>query len=278
MNISDIFLMVIICLIIIILTNIFKDLFLNKIFNNKNDNEKVIKVTPEEKDSDMSLIYEALDLYILKELHNFSTKDFKFTDKSDVKELYSGNYRMLIRCLLSPNQIINLNSGGEKQELRSLFHIFINKIYLNYISETSSNIKSLLFKYYSGYTKDDYFIKDKKKKSKPSALPFITNYVRNYLWCRYEENEDSEQKLLNSIRSGEKVLGGADSYEKAMEAYDKACCRKIALNIYHTNDIVDVSDNKTSVKLKRTTTIAPKSISDFGLNRSEKELSTKHEK
>jgi hypothetical protein len=136
-----------------------------------------------------------------------------------------------------------------------------------------------LFKYYSGYTKDDYFIDDKKKKPKPSALPFITNYVRNYLWCRYEENEDSEQKILNSIRSGEKVLGGADSYEKAMEAYDKACCRKIALNIYHTNDIVDVSDNKTNVKLERTSTIAPKSISDFGLNKSEKELSTiKHEK
>lgn len=272
MNTNNILLIIVICLVITILINIFKDLF-NRFFN-KNDNEKTIKVTPEEKDSDMSLIYEALDLYILKELHNFSTKDFTFTDKSDVKGLYSGNYRMLIRCLLSPNQIINLNDGGDKEELRTLFHIFINKIYLNYISETSNNIKSLLFKYYSGYTKDDYFIEDKKKKPKPSALPFITNYVRNYLWCRYEENEDSEQKILNSIRSGEKVLGGADSYEKAMEAYDKACCRKIALNIYHTNDIVDVSDNKTDVRLKRTPTIAPKSISDFGLNKSEKELST----
>lgn len=250
---------------------------LKRILTSKNNNQSTtINVTPEEKESDMALIYEALDYYILKELHNFSTKDFNFTIDSDVASVYSGNYRSLIRCLLNPKQFINLNEGiGGEPEHRSFFIIFINKIYLNYIAETSNNIKSLLFKYYSGYTKENYFI-DKKKRDEPSALPFITNYVRNYLWCRYEENENAEQKLLDSIHNGEKALG-ADSYELALKAYDNACCRKIALNIYHTNDIVEVSDKNSTTKLERIGKSAPKTISDFGLNVTEKELTKKDE-
>ena len=79
----------------------------SKLFRKK-DNSPVISVTPEEKESDMSLIYEALDIFILKELHNFSTKDFVFSNNSSIKELYKNNYRSLINCLLSPNQFIEI--------------------------------------------------------------------------------------------------------------------------------------------------------------------------
>ena len=242
----------------------------------KTDNSPIISVTPEEKESDMSLIYEALDIFILKELHNFSTKDFTFSDDSSIKELYKNNYRSLINCLLSPNQFIEIELTTGK-EYKTFFNIFVNKIYLNYVAETSKNIKSLLFKYYSGYTKEDYFIEDKKvKRPEPSCLPFIINYVRNYLWCRYEENEDAEQKLLETIRAGQNPLG-ADTYEKALKRYDEACCRKLTLNIYHSNDIVEVSANKPSTKLERINSVVPKTISDFGLKTTTEKLNEKNE-
>ena len=242
----------------------------------KTDNSPIISVTPEEKESDMSLIYEALDIFILKELHNFSTKDFTFSDDSSIKELYKNNYRSLINCLLSPNQFIEIELTTGK-EYKTFFNIFVNKIYLNYVAETSKNIKSLLFKYYSGYTKEDYFIEDKKvKRPEPSCLPFIINYVRNYLWCRYEENEDAEQKLLETIRAGQNPLG-ADTYEKALKRYDEACCRKLTLNIYHSNDIVEVSANKPSTKLERINSVVPKTISDFGLKTTTEKLNEKKE-
>ena len=242
----------------------------------KTDNSPIISVTPEEKESDMSLIYEALDIFILKELHNFSTKDFTFSDDSTIKELFKNNYRMLINCLLSPNQFIE-NELTNGKEYRSFFSIFVNKVYLNYVAETSNNIKSLLFKYYSGYTKEDYFNDDKKvKRPEPSCLPFIINYVRNYLWCRYEENEDAEQKLLETIRAGQNPLG-ADTYEKALKRYDEACCRKLTLNIYHANDIVEVSANKPSTKLERINSVVPKTISDFGLKTTTEKLNEKNE-
>ena len=72
-------------MIIFIVTILFNFLFGNiiaslksKLFHRKDNSPVIINVTPEEKESDMSLIYETLDIFILKELHNFSTKDFTF--------------------------------------------------------------------------------------------------------------------------------------------------------------------------------------------------------
>ena len=277
MTLTFINIILIICgaLLFNILFEITRYMLKSKLFY-KTDNSPIISVTPEEKESDMSLIYEALDIFILKELHNFSTKDFVFSNNSSIKELYKNNYRSLINCLLSPNQFIEIELTTGK-EYRSFFSIFVNKIYLNYIAETSKNIKSLLFKYYSGYTKEDYFNEDKKvKRPEPSCLPFIINYVRNYLWCRYEENEDAQQKLLETIRAGQNPLG-ADTYEKALKRYDEACCRKLTLNIYHANDIVEVSANKPSTKLERINSVVPKTISDFGLKTTTEKLNEKNE-
>ena len=217
------------------------------------------KVTPEDKQIYMSMIYEALDYYILKELHNFTLKDFTFTDNTILPK---NHYRDLIKDLLSPSKFIKSELNDKENDENMFFNIFINRIYLNYVSETSENIKSLFFKYYSGYTKDEYFL-NKKEKPKPSSIPFIINYVRNYLWCRFEENENSEHHILEIIRSGGPVLG-ARRYEEALENYDKACCRKLTLNIYHANDIVEVSEDK-SPKYERSVQNTPKTISEFGL-------------
>ena len=79
MTITLIDIIIIFCIIILFdffFRNIM-DLLKSKLFHKKdNSNSSVINITPEEKESDMSLIYEALDIFILKELHNFSTKDF----------------------------------------------------------------------------------------------------------------------------------------------------------------------------------------------------------
>ncbi len=178
-----------------------------------------IKVTPEEKESDLSLVYESLDNYIMTELHKFTTKDFKFDDNCDIKLLSMNSYRTLIRCLLHPGQIMTIELLDGTTESRTLFSIFINKVYLKYVSETPAHIKALVFKYFSGYTTEEYFM-DKKKRPEPSALPFVTNYVRNYLWCRYEENEENEQKILDMVRAGENVFlddTTTDDLEKALQ-------------------------------------------------------------
>ena len=125
MTITLIDIVIIFCIIILFdffFRNI-TDLLKSKLFHKKdNSNSSVINVTPEEKESDMSLIYEALDIFILKELHNFSTKDFTFSDDSTIKELFKNNYRMLINCLLSPNQFIE-NELTNGKEYRSFFSI-----------------------------------------------------------------------------------------------------------------------------------------------------------
>ena len=254
---------------VLILVLIIKTL-IKSFFKKESNSVHIISVNPEEKKSDMHMIYEALDYFILKELHNFTLKDFSFTSDSTKDYVYKNHYRDLIKALLSPNQYVKFNFSDENIPEQQFFNIFINKIYLNYISETSENIKSLLFKYYSGYTKDEYFL-NKKEKSKPSALPFIINYVRNYLWCRYEENEDAEQQILETIRSGSKVLG-ASTYEVALENYDKACCRKLTLNIYHANDIVEVSEESSHKKYEYGVQNVPKTISDFGLKQSKEQI------
>jgi len=239
-------------------------------FTNKKQTQTT-NITPEEKENDLSLIYESLDNCIMTELHKLTIKDFKFDDKCDIKLLTMNSYRNLIRCLLHPQQYIDAELMDGTVEKRVFFQIFINKVYLKYISETPSHIKSLVFKYYSGYTTNEYFM-DKKVRPEPSALPFITNYVRNYLWCRFEENEESEQKILEMIRAGEDVFG-ADSYESAMKSYDIACCRKLASNIYHSYDIVEEKTN-SGTSVERIKKISPKSISEFAFKFTTDQLNT----
>ena len=246
-----------------------KELF-GKYFKKADNKPSLVPINPEEKDSDMSMIYEALDFYILRNLHAYTTKDIVFSENSTIDIVPKNHYRDLINALINPKQFIEIEIMDEKIE-KQFFTIFLNKVYLDYSAETSNNIKSLLFKYYSGYTKDTYYL-DKKERQEPSDLPFVTNYVRNYLWCRHEENENASNELLEMRRAGKNALG-ADSYEMALKNYDNACCRKLALNIYHANDIVEVSTStaKNDKESERT-------VSSFGLKEAKDKMNEYEEK
>ena len=129
--------------------------FISKFAKKTPGDNILIPITPETKKSDMILINEAIEQAIYKSLHFFVLKDFKFSDKCKVTLFKSGRYRDLINYLLRPDIFITENINGDIRDI-SFFDYFFQRVYLSYICETSNNIKSLLFKYISGKTIDNY--------------------------------------------------------------------------------------------------------------------------
>jgi hypothetical protein len=215
--------------IIIILTTILI-YFVNSYFALSSDLKKLkplsVMVTPETKANDMSLIYDSIDKALLKSLYYYVCKDIEFDPKSSVKKYFSGHYRDLIAYLVNPD--IFITDIIDDEEVRRPFSsVFIQRVYYLYIAETPECIKSLLFKYYSGYTVEDYF---KKKRGRPSVAAFISEYVTYYLMSRYEENKIAEAKLLNNLNKSKTT--SAKTYQAMVEAYDKQCILKLTSGIY----------------------------------------------
>lgn len=185
-----------------------------------------VMVSPESKAKDMALIYDAIDRALLKSLYYYVCKDIKFDPKSSVKEYFSGHYRDLIAFLLNPQ--IYITDTIDSEEIRRPFSsVFIQRVYYLYIAETPECIKSLFFKYYSGYSVEEYF---KEKRGKPSVATFISEYVTYYLMSRYEENKIAEAKLLNRINKSKTT--SAKTYQSLIENYDKECISKLTSGIY----------------------------------------------
>ena len=206
----------------------------NFLFDSKKDFSGMIPITPETKESDMKLVYESMDKAIIKSMYFFVMKDFKFSDKCSVKQYNSEKYRDLINYLIRPDVYITESIDGKSRDI-SFFDYFFNKVYLFYISETSSNIKSLLFKYFSGKTIENY----NNPKSKPSALPFLVEYTKNFLYKKFYEIQSVESYCLDVVNNNK--LNASD-YEKMMNKYDHECIRKICLNIYTMNDIKEIKN------------------------------------
>ena len=200
----------------------------------KKDELPMIPITPETKQSDMQLVYESMDKAIIKSLYFFVMKDFKFSDKCSVKQYNSEKYRDLINYLIRPDIFITETIDNESRDI-SFFDYFFNKVYLFYISETSSNIKNLLFKYFSGKTIENY----NNPKAKPSALPFLVEYTKNFLYKKFYEIQSVESYCLDTVNNNK--LNASD-YEKMMIKYDHECVRKICLNIYNMDDIKEIKN------------------------------------
>lgn len=185
------------------------------------------------KTQDMDLVYNSLNRCFLKVLSEFSTRGYDFSSPEGQK-YFPGRYRDLITYLLRPDVKISRElDNGEIEEV-SFFEFFIQKIYLMYISETPENIKRLLYKYYSGYSINNYFV---KKKSEPSCLFFINEYVRNKLWIRYSELETDAQRMLDDLRIDlPNTEDLATKYDQIIKEYDRLKLREINLNIYHMTD------------------------------------------
>ena len=196
------------------------------------------QLSPEQEMSDMMLIKNTLNRYIMRILFEFASKDITFSkDSSSSAQIYSkGHYRELIKYLLRPDVLFDDNDNTT-----SFFTYFVSRVYIDYISETSSYIKSLLFKYHSGFTSHDYFTKTKK--DIPSALPFITDYVKQELWKRFYENEAKSTDLFNQLQNSNEDAGKLTEW---LNNYDAECICKLALNIYDSNS--GIQDNVVSTK------------------------------
>lgn len=200
----------------------------------KPNNETQLPYDPtlsiESRRSDLSLVHLHMDRCIIKVLHEYLMKNHTFSDNSSVKFCSSGKYRDLIRYLLRADIFFDL----EEDNRVTFFETFIIKIYFMYISETSPGVKNLFYKYYSGYTIDDYNNRDVLQ---PSVQPFMIEYVRSYLWCRLEEIEETEHKLLADAQDS------GENYLSFINKFDLDCSRKLSLNIYHMNDLYPMQQN-----------------------------------
>lgn len=200
---------------VFILYIIFKDM----IFRGAPD---TLPLTPDQKKSDMDLVCSALDEAFNRTLFDFASKDIYFSENSKVQMCVRGRYRDLIGYLLRPD--ITFEDQGIIQPVLTYF---VSKVYVVYISETSTFIKNLLFKYYSGFSSSNYFTK--KKKERPSALHFITRYVTAKLWQRYYENEKRIAELYVRLQNNEV---DTSKFTDWLNDYDTECICKLSLNIY----------------------------------------------
>ncbi len=217
--------------IIIILSTLVVYLLLDNI-SMKKDFSKIkllaLGISPETKASDMTLVFESMERSVIKSLLYYVFKDIKFGDKSEVKQYYSGHYRDLISFLLNPRVSFSDEVDGVIQ-YNSFLSVFIQRVYLLYLAETPESIKSLFFKYYSGYNIEEY---NKKNRSKPSVLSFISEYVNYYLMSRFEENKIAEAKCLNIVKSSDLKNSDSKRYKDLIDEYDNRCILNLNSHIY----------------------------------------------
>lgn len=215
--------------------------------NRKKDNEPIqyVPVTPETKIQDMSLVYEAMNRSITKALYYYAMKDLVFSQKCKVRLYTSGKYRDLISYLIRDDVFFTITENGKERDIK-LFDCFFQKVYLFYISETSPNIKNLFFKYFSGLTIDNY----DNPKAKPSVIPYLVDFTKNFLLAKYDENEHFQSECLKELTNSS---GSSEQLETWLNNYDLECIRKICLNIYHITDSNEknVSHSKSNDTIKQ---------------------------
>jgi hypothetical protein len=211
-----------------------------KIRTNNESDKNIIPIDPETKERDLSLVYEAIDNAINKTLYYYAIKDLNFSEKSKVKLYNSGHYRDLINYLIRDDIFFTETMEDGTIKNISFFDCFFQKVYLHYVTETSKNIKSLFFKYYSGLSIEDYG----NENAKPSIIPFLVDYVKNYLLLKYDENEQIQSYYLDRLTN---TKGTSEQYESWLSEYDMNVIRKICLNIYHKYDASSsISDNTSN--------------------------------
>lgn len=183
-------------------------------------------------ENDMKLINAAIDRAIYITLSKYLNKTITFSNSSPTRTCVPGNYRLLIESLVHPayTQTIPTDNGDEE---RRFFLIFVEQVYLAYVSSTSSGIKDLLYKWYSGYNLEDYQLSLVSKKVKPSSLPYITDYVSYWILNKYTEVKAAESELFENANNISDPNNTADAYSKLLEQYDRQSVSEIYLNIYH---------------------------------------------
>lgn len=208
-----------VCFILYFVKSIFTALF-----GNNTNVDSVSSISMESRYNDMRLVNMCIDRCIIKTLYKYCNSDLTFTKKSAVSTLSNGSYRNCIDCLLRPNVYISDNE--------SFFTVFSTNVYMSFISEVSEPIKKIIFKYWTGYDIGTYFDKDKKK-IKPSILPYITEYTRNYIWSLRTDNEEYDKKMYE--KSQDSNGGAATNYIELLNDYDKLMMQQLCLNLYNMN-------------------------------------------
>lgn len=190
-------------------------------------------ITYEEKENAVKIVNEAIDTAIYKVLGNLVNKDLTFTPNSPTQHCLNGKYRDLIECLNNPNYKQSfINPDGSISE-RTFSGIFIERVFLHYLSDNCSAIKDQLFKFHSGYNQEDYQESLVNPKVKQSALPYVMEHVTYWLTNKYAEVKAAEALLFEKANNVEDPSKTAELYKIYLEQFDKRSVSEIYLNIYH---------------------------------------------
>lgn len=210
------------------------------------------------KNSEMKIVDDAIRKALIKAYQFFINRSINFSNESPNKLYLAGKYRDLIRYLLRPEMTIEWYDKDDSVSNISFFKYFVQKVYLIYISETSEAIKSLLFKYHSGFDVVTYTSDNEN----PTAIPYIIDFINNDLWLRFDNIEAVENKYLEQLNLSS---GEPEEYKKWLADYDKVKVREICLNIYNTRDS-DYLVNETKVTELNNTETKQGGKNEFSFN------------
>lgn len=202
--------------------------------------------------NDMTLINNSIERSAYVILSKYLNRTVTFSENSPNPTCVPGNYRGLIEALMNPSYTQLIPNDDGTDEKRTFFSIFAEQVYLSYISTTSSVIKNLLFKWHTGFNYEDYQQSLINKKIKPSALPYILEFLGYWVTNKYSEVKSAEAELFEHANNISDPNNTAEAYTKLLEKYNVEAISKIYSNIYHMYGVdaksLSVTQKSTPIK------------------------------
>lgn len=233
-----------ICIGLMILIPIAISVFiLNRKVSNRNTNVVYQPLTVDEMNNDITLINNALYKIFTNTLYTYLNMDIQCinpkTGENIQQHINKHDYRRLVETLYLGDSYID-KSG---KEALSLKEAFINSVFIHYVSETSDNIKNLLYKYYSGYSVSNYYSKNKK----PSATDYITRYTVGRIGKMYIETLIVDKEIFNDSKN-EVGDSTSETYIKRLQKWNERMFQKTCLDIYSVCEVDDFRDSSPNLK------------------------------
>lgn len=224
MDITVVLTLMIICILSVLLYSLLRKILLPLANSGKSESgPTIVDMNIIQNNKDIVNYY--IDSSIYETLFYYLNKDLKFDENSVIKIQAKFKYRDCVRNLMRPNVFY---SG-------QLFkNIFIQRVYLLFISETPQYIKDLIFTFNSGYTYDNYY--DKKKQ--PSIQPYVLNYIDRQIGRMFMDISGIEELAFRSNNLGSSEI---DSIANELDSKEYA---KICSFIYNIKE--EVIENKNS--------------------------------
>lgn len=201
---------------------------ISSIFSSKSSNFKEISL--EFLEENRKIINSYIERIFCETLYYFLNKDIKFDENSPVKLQTKFKYRNCIKNLMRPD--IKIDGSSFKS-------VFMQRIYLIFVSEVPKSIKDLIYSFNSGYDINNYW----SKKKKASISLYVFAEINNLLNKRIYQVIKTEEEAFDGVTDKNNL----ESIEKTMELIDANEYTKLCSFIYGISDVS--TDNKKETNL-----------------------------